>query len=88
MDVAVIFPQQTGHTPSPVSHAHALQILGDVNVKGKVIIFDVTPCKVSFPQSIKNERMIKMISIHWRILITGAICFSLLSMAGYGRRRS
>ena len=52
MDVAVIFPQQTGHTPSPVSHAHALQILGDANVKGKVITFDVTPCKVSFPQSL------------------------------------
>lgn len=51
MDVAVIFPQQTGHTPSPVSHAHALQILGDTNVKGKVITFDVTPCKVLFPQS-------------------------------------
>ena len=54
MDVAVIFPQQTGHTPSPVSHAHALQILGDANVKGKVITFDVTPCKVSFPQSFSN----------------------------------
>ena len=55
MDVAVIFPQQTGHTPSPVSHAHALQILGDVNVKGKVITFDVTPCKVLFPQSLNGE---------------------------------
>lgn len=62
MDVAVIFPQQTGHTPSPVSHAHALQILGDVNVKGKVIIFDVTPCKVSFPQSLySNSYDIKIV---------------------------
>lgn len=47
-----MLPQQTGHTPGPLSHAHALQILGDVSVKGKVITFDVTPCKTSFPQSL------------------------------------